>query len=416
MSGADLFPSQPQIPARVFQLTDFGAASGAHPPTQIFDSAIAAIKAAGGGTLVVPAGTWFTLPFGLCSNLNLHLEKGARILFSPNFDDYRLGETGKFRPLLDTIDCHDVMISGEGTIDGNGSAWWPSAIEFKEEANRKHLSNNTSPRPKMVVFERCQRIRVEGVTLTNSPVFNLVPMSCTDVTIEGITIYNPYLASPNTDGIDPSASSRVLISHCVIDTDDDNIAIKAGTKGAPPMEDILVTDCTFRHGHGCSIGSETFSGLRNMTVQRCTFDGTETGIRFKSDRKRGGLVENITYQDLVMKNVGVAISITSYYAMTTSDNAIDDKPAAVTATTPHWKNITIRNVTSGSGRKAAGLIVGVPEMPAEVIRLTNVVLEAPTGIKIRNAKNLLFDHVVVHAAKGAPIDANASVTGLVQTN
>src|SRR6185312_13747778 len=115
-------------------------------------------------------------------------------------------------------------------------------------------------RPVLLGFERCQRVRVEGVTLTDSPKYHLVPTGCQDVTIEGVTIRAPA-DSPNTDGIDPSVSRRVLIAQCRIDTGDDCIAVKAGKKGFGPVEDVLVTDCAFVHGHGCSIGSDTGSGV-----------------------------------------------------------------------------------------------------------------------------------------------------------
>ena len=424
--AADLYPAQPTIPNRTFNLADYGATPGGKVPTDLFSKAVAAVDSAGGGTLVVPAGVWFTLPFNLCSNINLHLEAGARILFSPNQSDYKIDTAANksdhkadsklhFRPLLLTTGAHDVMISGSGTIDGSGSAWWPEAFRFKAEAAKQHSSNNTSPRPRMVLFDQCTRVRVEGVTLTNSPVFNLVPTRCTDVTVYGITIKNPYLQSPNTDGIDPSVSSRVLISHCTIDTDDDCIAVKAGS-GDAVMEDLLITDCTFLHGHGCSIGSETISGLRNMVVQRCTVDGTDAGIRLKSDRKRGGLVENLVYRDLTMKNVGVAISLSSYYVGTTTDTAPGGAPFEVTVSTPRWKGIVIQNVTATACTKSAGLILGLPEMPAEDIVLENVQIQAPKGLKISNAKDIVLKHVKITADEGPAVIADSSVEGLVQSD
>ena len=198
-------PAQPVIPNHSFSLLDFDAvADGRTPNTAAFQQAVAAVAKAGGGTLEVPAGRWYTLPFDLCSGMNLHLAAGATIQFSPHPEDYQTGGNGRFRPLLLTRNAHDVMISGSGTIDGNGQAWWPEAFRFKAEANARHDRSNTSPRPRMVVFDHCQRVRVEGVTLRNSPVFNLVPTVCQDVTIEDVKIFNPYLQAPNTDGIDPS--------------------------------------------------------------------------------------------------------------------------------------------------------------------------------------------------------------------
>ncbi len=416
-SLADLMPAQPVIPDHSFNLKDFGAVgdSGATLNTEAFHSALAAVNAAGGGTLVVPPGTYFTGPFDLGNNTNLHLEAGATILFSPKFDDYRTGATARgYRPLILINNAHDVLVSGAGTINGNGEAWWPEARRFKAEANARHASGNTSPRPVMLSFRGCQRIRLEGVTLTNAPVFNITQNACSDVTVEGIRILNPAIA-PNTDGIDPKCCQRVRIAHCYIDTGDDNIAL--GGSGGPLEEDILVTDCTFLHGHGCSIGSGTGCGVRNMLVQRCTFDGTDTGVRFKSGRGRGGLVENVTYADLTMKNVGVAIGITSYYANTTIDSALaEDKAQPVTDTTPQWRNITVRNLTATAGRTRAGLIAGLPEMPAGNITLDNVSIEAPTGLRVANTKGIILKNVHITAASGPDVIADGSVQGLTRDN
>lgn len=416
-SLADLMPAQPVIPEQSFNLKDFGAVgdNGATLNTEAFKKALAAVNAAGGGTLVVPAGVYFTGPFDLGNNTNLHLEAGATLLFSPKFDDYN-SETspGRYRPLIQIANAHDVLVSGAGTINGNGEAWWPEARRFKAVANARHASGNTSPRPVMLSFRGCQRIRVEGITLTNAPVFNIVQNACSDVTVEGIRILNPAIA-PNTDGIDPKDCKRVRIAHCYIDTGDDNVAL--GGSGGPLEEDILVTDCTFLHGHGCSIGSGTGSGVRNMLVQRCTFDGTDTGVRFKSGRGRGGLVENVTYQDLAMKNVGVAIGITSYYANTPIDSALaGDKAQPVTATTPQWRNLTMRNITATACRTRAGLIAGLPEMPAENITLENVVIEAPTGLRVAHTKGITLKNVRITAATGPDVIADDSVQGLTRAN
>ncbi len=413
-SLADLSPAQPVIPDRRFDLKDLGAVgdAGATLNTAAFSRAVAAVKAAGGGTLVVPAGTYFTGPFDLCSNLDLHLEAGATILFSPRFDDYRTAKG--FRPLLQVNDAHDVLVSGRGTINGNGEAWWPEARRFKAEANAQHARSNTSPRPTMLAFNRCERIRVEGITMTNSPEFNLVQNNCSDVTVEGITILNPS-NSPNTDGVDPKDCQRVRIAHCRIDTGDDCIAL--GGSGGTREEDILVTDCTFFHGHGCSIGSGTGSGVRHMLVQRCTFDGTDTGVRFKSARGRGGLVEDVTYEDLTMKNVGVAVSISSYYENSTIDATLaENKAEPVNATTPHWRNITVRNLTATAGQKSAGLIAGLPEMPAENITLEHVSIEAPAGLRIAQTRGITLRDVHITATAGADVIADKSVELLTREN
>ena len=330
-AAGDVSPAQPVIPDRAFSLKDFGAVGdGTTSNTGAFKRAVAALVKAGGGRLVVPAGDWLTGPIDLGSAVDLHLENGATIFFSPQFADY--GESPRYRPLLNTTGAHDVKISGAGTINGHGEAWWEAAEVFKQEANAKKARSNTMPRPNMIEFERCQRVRVEGVTLTASPKFNLVPRHSQDVTIDGITILNPHKKSPNTDGIDPSLCQRVLITRCVIDTDDDNIAIKSGNpSGTAGVSDVLISDCTFKHGHGCSFGSETNGGATRVTVRNCTFEDTDIGVRFKSDRTRGGLVDEIVYENLTMKNVGQAIVITE-------------------VTTSVRSKLTMLNPRSGQGR------------------------------------------------------------------
>jgi polygalacturonase len=411
-SDADVAPAQPVIPTRTFKLTDFGAVgdAGATLNTDAFKRGIAAVNQAGGGTLVVPPGTYFTGPFDLCSGIELRLESGATILFSPKFDDYRGDGPKGYRPMIQIRDAHDILISGSGTIDGNGEAWWPEARRFKAEADARHASSNTSPRPAMVAFVRCERIRVEGVTLTHAPAFNLFQGGCHDVTDEGITIVNPADAL-NTDGIDPKNAQRVLIAHCRIDTGDDCVALGAG-EGAVE-EDVLVTDCTFLHGHGCSIGSGTAGGVRNVIVRRCTFEDTDTGVRLKSARGRGGLVENVVYEDLTMKNVGVAVSISSYYENAIIDRSPDkDGPQASSGPTPHWRNIIVRNVTATRCRLRAGLIAGLPEMPSEDITLDHVTIDAPVGLRIANARNIALRSVHIAAAKGPDVIADDSVLNL----
>jgi polygalacturonase len=412
--AAELFeqPAQPVIPAHSFSLADYGAvADGKTPNTEAFRRAVAAVDAAGGGTLTVPAGDYFTGPIDLCSSLNLHLDAGARLLFSQNFDDYRIkGST--YRPLVGAKGCHDIMISGTGTFDGQGGPWWVAERKVKSAARASGLPDGEVGRPRMIVLESCKRIRLQGVTLANSPMYHFVPFKCEDITVDGISILSPS-DSPNTDGIDPSVSRHVLITHCRIDTGDDCIAVKAGTHGFGPVEDVLVTDCTFLHGHGCSIGSDTDSGVRNMTVQRCTFDGTDAGVRLKSRRGRGGLVENITYSDLTMRNVGQAVVITSYYYGLPKPG-IHDATEAVTADTPIWRNIVVRNIVATGGTKDAGLIIGLPEMPARAITLENVSISARDGLRIGYADGIALKNVKIAPNVGPALVVEDTVTNLTR--
>jgi polygalacturonase len=413
--AADVSPAQPVIPSRTFALGDFGAVGdGVTPNTDAFKRAVAAVEAAGGGTLVVPAGNYLTGPFDLGSDLNLRLDKGSEILFSPAFDIYKGNGPKGYRPMLRIDKAHDVAISGTGTIYGSGEAWWPGALRFKAAANAVHAKSNTSPRPVMVAFTKCQRTRVEGITLTHSAVFNLAEDDCEDVTVDGVTIVNPA-DSPNTDGIDPKNCRRVLITRCRIDTGDDCVALGSGT--GPVEEDVLVEDCTFLHGHGCSIGSGTIGGVRRVLVRNCTFDGTETGVRLKSSRGRGGLCEDVVYEDLTMTNVGTAISISSYYENAPSDKTqAADPPQPVTDLTPRWRNIVVRNVTAERCRVRAGLISGLPEMPAEDILIEHVSIQAPRGLQIKNARDVVLEGVEIAASKGPDVVSDNSVQGLRRSN
>lgn len=407
----DLVPAAPVVPKRVFNLKDFGAvADGKTPATEAFKAAIAAVKAAGGGTLVVPAGEYFSGPFELCGRLEFRLEKGVLVKFSQKREDYELPD-GKFRALVSAKNCDDLHVSGEGVLDGQGEPWWVLAEDFKQKARAANAPSDTMPRPRLFVLESCNRVRVEGITLQNSPQFQCIFVRCQDVVFDHVKVFAPE-KSVNTDGIDPSISQRIVISNCVIDTGDDNIAVKSGGKDNGGVSDLLITDCTFRAGHGCSVGSETNEGVRRMTVRRCTFEGTDAGVRLKSPRGKGGPMEDILYTDLVMKGVQNAIVVTGYYP----DKQIPkpgtkDAPKPFGYGTPQFKGVTIRNVVATGGTKSAGLIMGVPEFPAQGIVLENVSVEAPVGLRMAYAKGVKFKNVKITAAKGEALMLEDGVEG-----
>ena len=256
-----------------------------------------------------------------------------------------------------------MTFTGGGTIDGGGSVWWGEA-----EKAREKVPGYTLPRPNLIVLQRCQNVRMENITLQNSPKFNFGPDECEDVVVSNVTILNPE-HSANTDGIDPSNCKNVLITRCHIDTGDDNVAIKAGHKEPGrefACEDITVTDCTFLHGHGMSIGSETFGGVRNVLVKNCVFENTENGIRIKSQRGKGGLVENITYQDIVMTNVDPAVTFTCYYMYNSAKDPVqkpvpqNDMVEPMAVGTPVFRDIHIQQFDSdlcargGDDHRSAG--------------------------------------------------------------
>ena len=390
-------PPAPVIPARTFSIAGYGAVGdGRTMNTTAFAKAIDACERAGGGSVVVPPGTYLTGPIVLGSHMALVVEKGARIQAASKFSEFgspdplpaRQAELNKLRdslhPLISASNVTDVAIRGEGTIDGAGASWWARS----DRAAREH-GGTYVPRPNMIVIRHCDRLQVAGVTLSNSPQFNLVPHLCTDVLIDGVHIVAPP-DSPNTDAIDPSNSRNMLIRHITTDTGDDCIAFKANHDG--PTENITVTDCTFLHGHGVSIGSETSGGIRNILVQRCTFENTGTAIRIKSARDRGGVIEDVTYRDITMKNVDAAIYINLFYE--DKSQAKFPQPKPVTADTPRIRNILISNVTCENA-KSAGEITALPEALATGITLENIHISAWNGFSIQDASGLEFKNVSI---------------------
>ena len=279
-------------------------------------------------------------------------------------------------------------ISGQGTIDGQGAKWWTM---FRTNRNMTH-------RPYMVKLEGCERVWVHGVTLCNSPMFHLVPQNCKDVTIQGITIKSPANA-PNTDGIDPSGWN-FLIEDCLIDGGDDNIAVKPNRGYTPGNKNYLIRNCQFLHGHGMSIGSGTDGGIEDLTVTDCSFDSTDAGIRIKTTRERGGVLQHLVYENLTMKSVRNPIYIIDWYPEREAPkDPASEKPQAITKYTPVNKDILIRNVTS-TGSPSAGTIRGLPEMPVTGVTFTNVNISAATGMKIYHAKDIRFVNSKISVESG----------------
>ena len=405
-------PQLPTIPQRRFLLTDFGAVGdGKAMNTEAFRKAVAACGKTGGGEVVVPAGTFVTGPFELTDRMALVLERGATVRGSENFKDYEStggGKDSKARtsilPLIRGTNLSDVEIRGEGTIDGAGLIWWQrfraerAAGVPQQGQPRAEGQPAESPRPKLILLTGCTRVRIQGVTLKDSPQFHVVPNRCREVTIEDVKITAPA-DSPNTDGIDPTGSRDVLIRHCDIDVGDDNVSFKSNPKEGA-LENVLVTGCTFRHGHGASFGSNLGGGARNVSVEYCTFEDTDNGIRIKSARDRGGVVEHITYRDITMKNVGVAITINLFYFDKAGQKERQAKP--VNSATPIVRDVRIVNVTV-EGAKTAGEIIGLPEMPVSGVLLENVRIKSKTGMTVQDAKAVELRDVQITPQKGDPL-------------
>jgi len=405
--------------AAMLNIRQFGAhGDGTTLDTAAIQKALDECGQAGGGTVEIPAGIYLSKPLVVSSKTTVLLDEGATLLASPVQADFLKGGgdwlkvkgNGDFIPFISGKDLTNVTLTGKGTIDGNGSVWWGEA-----EKARQKVAGFTLPRPNLVVFNRCKNLRLSGIKLVNSPKFHFVPTDCEGVTVEGVTIISPAGAA-NTDGIDPSNCRNVAITHCTIDTGDDDIAIKSGKKVEGRefgCENITVTDCTFLHGHGMSIGSESVGGVRNLLVKNCRFENTENGLRIKSRRGKGGTVEDITYEDITMKNVHPAISIVCYYQDSSQAKYPKDDPAQpVTETTPVFRNIRIANITATSTADA-GLIVGLPESVVSNVVLENVRITAETGLTMANAKGVQLKNVQVSVKEGPPfITDNAQAEGL----
>jgi polygalacturonase len=394
-AAANVHPALPVIPNRTFLLTDFGAVGdGKTFNTEAFKKAVAAVDQAGGGKLVVPKGVFRTHNVKLCSNLDLHLDAGAVILAPDNFKDYGLPDPATIRtqdeieknikrttPLITGEKLHDVALTGEGTIDGNGALWWT----WSERAARRAKPQDRVffHRPNMVALNGIERLHVADVTLVNSPRYNLVPRDVTDLTVERIKIRAPA-DSPNTDGIDPGPVTNCLIRDCDISNGDDDIAMKFGGTN------ILIENMTVHRGHGISIGSSTNVGFHNMLVRHCTFDGTDFGIRIKSSRGRGGEVENVRYTDIQMKNVRDAITMYSDYI-----NGNDPDFVGQAGLIPFFHNILVDHVTVTSA-KTAGRIAGLPESRITDITFQDVAITAERDFEIKDADHPVYDNVTLN--------------------
>lgn len=420
-----------QVGLARFDVRDFGAlADGKTKCTEAVRQAIAAARAQGGGTVFFGPGEYLTGPIRLESHITLHIDAGARVRFSDDFEDYlpmvrsrwEGTEVLNFSPLIYAEHAEDIAIEGSGTLDGQGQRWWQfyrglraeqkktgvlptdsrwqkefaarnPAIELPDDAS---LLKAGFLRPPFVQFLDSRRVSIRDVKLTNSPFWTINPVYCDDVTVRGVTIVNPPDA-PNTDGIDPESCRNVRISDCLIDTGDDCITIKSGRDRQGrrinrPAENTTITNCTMLHGHGgVVIGSEMSGGVRNLVASNCVFDGTDRGIRIKSTRGRGGLVENVRMNNIVMRNiVEEAITVDLSYTSV--------PPEPVSERTPHFRNIRISGVSGKAGR--AGLLQGLPESPLEDIGLVDVDLEVRAGLVVKDVRNLSLTGVKVNTEAG----------------
>ena len=278
-------------PAKVCEARAYGAkADGATKDTKAIQAAIDdCFKAKHGGTVLLSGGTFLSGPIVLKNNITLDVAAGATLLGSPDHDDYPPLEVFRApgrQSLISADHARNIAIIGGGVIDGNGESWWVEARSTPGAG----IVGKVVFRPRLIVFNYCRHIRIEGVTVQNSPSWQIVPYYSDHIAIRNIKVLAPA-RSPNTDAIDPFSSSNIVIEHVYSDTGDDNIAIKSGEINSPgpdsPSRNIKIADCDFEHGHGLSIGSEIAGGARNIHARRIRFKGTDQGIRIKPARDRG---------------------------------------------------------------------------------------------------------------------------------
>lgn len=452
----------PTFPNRSVNLEEFGAVGdGVTLNTAAFAQAIQALSHKGGGRLVVPAGIWFTGPIELKSNINLHLEQSAVILFSPDVDLYPLVET-VFEG-LDTRRCQspisgrnleNIAITGSGTIDGNGHYWrplkrekvtekvWKESIArggvykrptywfpYPETLKGDTISNMNVPqnltteaewhsvrhflRPVMVSLMECKNVHLQGVIFQNSPAWNIHPLMCENLLIEEIQVRNPSY-SQNGDGLDLESCKNALIVNSTFDVGDDAICLKSGKdedgrRRAAMCENVVVDGCTVFKGHGgFVVGSEMSAGVRNISVSNCMFLGTDVGLRFKSKRGRGGVVENIWIRNVSMMDIPTEpVTFNLYYGGKSQVETLESgevvpasvAPLPVDETTPCFRNIYIEKLTCSGARRAL-FFNGIPEMPIDNIVLKDVEISAKLGAEFIYSSNITLENVTIHHQEG----------------
>lgn len=449
---------QPAFANNEVNIREFGAVSdGATLNTRAINDAIQAVNAKGGGKVVIPEGLWLTGPIELLSNVNLYTEPNALVVFTGDFDAYPIiatsfegMETRRCQSPISARNAENIAITGHGTFDGSGDSWrpvkkekltaaqwdklvksggvldaskkiwYPTAGSLKGAMACKMFNNpegietdaeweEIKPwlRPVMVNIVKSKKVLLEGVTFKNSPSWCLHPLSCEHITLNNVKVFNPWY-SQNGDAIDLESCKNALIINSVFDAGDDAICIKSGKdaegrKRGEPCQNVIVKNNTVLHGHGgFVVGSEMSGGVKNIYVADCTFLGTDVGLRFKSTRGRGGVVENIHIENIYMINIpNEPLLFDLFYGGKGAGEEPEEelikrmKTAVppVTVETPSFRDIHISNIyCKGSGR--AMFFNGLPEMPIKNVSVRNVVItEAQEGAVISQADGVTLDNV-----------------------
>lgn len=443
-----------------------GVGDGITLNTKAFQTAMEKLSAKGGGTLFVPFGVWYTGPIVFQSNINLHLDKGALILFTSDLNAYPLVQTS-FEG-LETRRCQspisgrnltNIAITGQGAINGSGEAWrplkkvkvteshwnavvksggvlknpeywFPSAKSLKgEQMSEQNLnvprreltelqwdSVKDFMRPVMVSFIGCKNVLLQGVLFENSPSWNIHPLMCENLIVDGVFIRNPSYAQ-NGDGLDIESCKNALIVNSTLDVGDDAICLKSGKdengrKRARPTENVIVDNCTVFKGHGgFVVGSEMSGGIRNVSVSNCKFIGTDVGLRFKSTRGRGGVVENIYINNISMFDITTdSFLFDLYYGGKSAGESLEDgdenksMPVVIKAdeTTPEFRNIYVKNIVSRNARRAM-FFNGLPEMNITNIHVENAYISSLLGAELAESDGIILKNIHIEPKQGAAL-------------
>ena len=461
----------PSFPDRTYNILDYGAdATGVELATEAIQTAIDECTNAGGGTVIIPEGIYTTGPIQLKSNVRLYTEPNSLVVFSHDLDLYEIYDTWfegiptkRCTSPLNAFNAENIAITGEGSFNGNGDWWRPlkknkmAASQWKQHLLKggvvtekgvwypdsasilaqSYCEDQNVPvitddslwlavksflRPVMVHFVGCKNILLEGVTLENSPAWNIHPMCCENLILRDLNVRNPWY-SQNGDGVDVESCKNVVISHCSFDVGDDAICMKSG-KNKPgrdrgiPTENVIVDGCTVYHGHGGFVcGSEMSGGIKNVEVRNNLYIGTDVGLRFKSTRGRGGVVENIFIKGINMINIpNEGLLFDLFYGGKGAGEETEEEIAArmnadapeASEETPAFRNIVIEDVT-GLNIKRAVYFNGLPEQKIENVTLRNIRMSATEGALFRQTDGLVIENVDIRPTQGEAFTLAPSV-------
>lgn len=403
----------------VYSVLDFGAINdGTTLNTPAIQEAVDKCASEGGGKVVVPPGKYLTGSIFLKSNICFEVFPGAELIFNDDIENCPIVdgrwegiERRVYAALFTGHHLENVSIVGRGKINGQGEKWWKAYEETfalrrnngitEREPENPPGSPLKVPRPRLINLYHCKNVLISELTFIDSPSWTIHPVYCENVVVEKISIIQPY-ESPNTDGINPESCKNVRISNCFVDCGDDCITIKSGynedgRRVGIPCENIAINNCTFAHGRSAvGIGSEMSGGVKNVTISNCVFNGTLRGIRLKTNRARGGTVENYRADNIVMTNVETAISIDMYYGRR------DGREYPVTEKTPVFRNIHLSNIIATEVKKSVD-VTGLPESWLQDFSITNSTFRSKEGMSFSYVDGLRLSDVAIECEDEKPL-------------